>query len=333
MEELKVFLSHGEGGKATHRFIRELFLPYLGNKIINKMEDAALLSLGNSKFALSTDAFVIEPIIFPGGNIGKLAVSGTVNDLASMGAKPLWFLSTFIIEEGLDIKVLEKIVRSFSDTLNSVSAILVAADTKVVPRGQAGGGIYISTAGIGKIVIDSTPENIVPGDEIVISGDIARHSAAILAAREKLETHPPLVSDCAPLWNIVELAMNSGIEIHAMRDPTRGGLATVCVEISESTGLGMEIYENSIPINPQVSKLCDIYGFDPLYLANEGKMLFFVRKGEGEKLVKVLHNHPLGKYAAVIGKVVEEKDVILHTKTGGKRKLIMLEGAQLPRIC
>ena len=328
----RIILAHGEGGKATQRLIREVFAPLLGNPVLNRMEDAAVLEVDGRKIALTTDAFVVEPPIFPGGDIGKLAVSGTVNDLAASGARPLWLAAAFLLEEGFPVSTLEQITKSFSRALESVGAQMVTADTKVVPRGH-GGGIYIAVSGVGEVILDVSPRKIRPGDEIVISGDIARHSAAILAAREQIETDPPLESDCAPLWELVKLAVENNLELHAMRDPTRGGLATVCVEIAETAGVGIELREEKIPIRPQVAKLCDIYGFDPLYLANEGKMVFFVAAGEGERLVDILRQHPLGREAAVIGRVIEGSGVLLHTRAGGTRKLIMLEGAQLPRIC
>ncbi|MCD6124662.1 hypothetical protein J7J62_05770 [bacterium] len=252
-------------------------------------------------------------------------------------------------------------------TLNEVGAEIVAADTKVVPKGH-GGGIYITTAAVGNVIIDVGIDRIEPGDVVVLSGDIARHGAAILAARENIETDPPLNSDCAQLWGLVEDAITSGVEIHAMRDPTRGGLATVLVEIAEKAGLGIEVDENAIPIKEQVKALCELYGFDPLYMANEGKMVFFVAENDAEKLLNALKNNELGSFdplymanegkmvffvaendaeklinalknnelgtsAAIIGKVTNGKGVILRTKIGGKRKLIMLEGEQLPRIC
>ncbi len=333
MREKKIVLAHGEGGKATARLIDEVFMPFLRNPIIESREDAGAIDLNGNKFAFTVDAFVIEPIIFPGGDIGKLAVSGTVNDLSAVAADPMWFSASFILEEGLDISILSHIIESFSSVLSLVGAKLVSADTKVVPRGNAGGGIFITTSAVGRVLVPVSPRRIQPGDEIVISGDIARHAAAILAAREGIETNPPLLSDCAPVWDLVRFAIESGIEIHAMRDPTRGGLATVCVEIAETAKVRIELYEKSIPIRTQVAKLCDIYGYDPLYMANEGKMLFFVREGEGERLVKVLRKHPLGTESSVIGKVVPGEGVVLHTKSGGIRKLIMLEGEQLPRIC
>jgi len=327
-----IILAHGEGGLATRRLIQNVFAQKLSNPILDKMEDSAIIEIDGKKLAFTTDGFIIEPVFFPGGNIGKLAVAGTVNDLAAMGAKPKYFSASFIIEEGFKISDLDRIADSFARNIHSQNAELITADTKVVPRGT-GGEIYIAVSGIGEILIDVGLDKIEPGDDIVISGDIARHSAAILATRENIETTPSLLSDCAPLWEIVKLAIDKNIEIHAMRDPTRGGLATILVEISEQINLGMTIDESKIPIEPQVKSLCDIYGFDPLYLANEGKMIFIVKNNEGEKLAGILHSHPFSENAVLIGSVSESKGVVLQTITGGRRKLIMLEGEQLPRIC
>ncbi len=328
----KVILVHGEGGLATRRLIEGVFLPRIDGERIRRQEDAAVLELLGKKLALTTDAFVVDPVFFPGGDIGKLAACGTVNDLAAMAAKPRWIAAAFVLEEGFPTERLEGIVESFSGVLRGVGAELVAADTKVVPKGQ-GGGVYISVAGVGEVVADVSVSRIEPGDEVVLSGDIARHAAAILAAREGIETSPPLLSDCAPLWELVEAALDAGVDLHAMRDPTRGGLATIAVEIAQKRGVMIELWEERIPVDPQVAALCDIYGFDPLYLANEGKMLFFVRGGDGERLVEALSKTTLGKLAAVVGRVSDGEGVVLVTRTGGRRKLIMLEGEQLPRIC
>ncbi len=331
MDEERVILAHGEGGLATKRLIENIFAKKFSNPILNRFEDSAIIKTDGKK-AFTVDAFIVEPIFFPGGDIGKLSVAGTINDLAAMGAKPKYFSASFVIEEGLKISDLEKVADSMAKTLNEVGAEIVAADTKVVPKGH-GGGIYITTAAVGNVIIDVGIDRIVPGDVVVLSGDIARHGAAILAARENIETDPPLNSDCAQLWGLVEDAIISGAEIHAMRDPTRGGLATVLVEIAERAGLGIEIDENAIPIKEQVKALCELYGFDPLYMANEGKMVFFVAENDAEKLLSALKRNEFGNSAAIIGKVTRGKGVILRTKIGGRRKLIMLEGEQLPRIC
>jgi len=327
-----ILLAHGEGALATHRLIETVFAPHLANRFLDKKEDSAIIEVAGEKFAFTTDGFIIEPVFFPGGDIGKLAVCGTVNDLTAMGAKPLWLSASFIIEEGFPIAKLERIAKSFAETCKVADVALVAADTKVVPRGQ-GGQIYISAAGIGKVVKEVGLDKIRIGDEIVVSGDIASHATAILAARESIETNPPVVSDCAPLWQLVTMLLEADIEIHAMRDPTRGGLATTLVEISEKNNLQIQIDEGKIPINSQVQTLCDIYGFDPLYMANEGKMVFFVPPGFGERTINELKKHSLGKNASLIGSVSDGTGVIINTYNSGKRKLIMLEGEQLPRIC
>ncbi len=332
MELNSILLAHGEGGLATRRLINDVFMSLLSNAFLERCEDAAVFTVGDEKLAFTTDAFIVEPVFFPGGDIGKLAVAGTVNDLASMGAKPLFISAAFIIEEGFSIEALHRITTSFSDWMRRVGAEMIAADTKVVPKGS-GGDIFICVAGLGKVLVDVGVDRVKPGDVVVISGDIARHSAAVLAAREGLETDPPLLSDCAPLWDIVHAAVDAGVEIHAMRDPTRGGLATTLVEIAEKAGVSITVEEASIPINPQVASLCDIYGYDPLYLANEGKMTFFIPPRDSDTLLSVLRGFENGGDSAVIGEVNEGEGVFIRTRTGGRRRLIMLEGAQLPRIC
>lgn len=328
----KILLSHGEGGLATERLIESVFASKLSNAYLAKMEDSAIFELDGKKYAFTTDAFIVEPVFFPGGDIGKLAVSGVVNDLAAMGAKPLFFSADFIIEEGFSIDKLDIIVKSFANELKEIGALLVAADTKVVPLGQ-GGDIYIAVSAIGEVICEVGTHMIQSGDEIVLSGDIARHSAAIISVRENIETEPTILSDCAPLWDLVNTAFETDVEIHAMRDATRGGLATILVELSNKSDMGMEIYQEKIPINPQVSVICELYGFDPLYLACEGVMVFFAAKDNGEKLLSVLKKHNLGRNAEIIGRVSNDNGVILHTPIGGRRKLIKLEGEQLPRIC
>ncbi len=332
MKDERIIIAHGEGGLATHRLLETVFMPFLSNEMLSRREDAAIIELSGEKYAFTTDGFIVSPIFFPGGDIGKLAACGTINDLAAMGAKPLYIAASFIIEEGFAIASLEKIAQSMSHVLNENGMKLVSGDTKVVPKGQ-GGEIFISAAGIGKVLLETGIDKIQPDDEIVISGDIARHAAAIICGREAMETTPPILSDCAPLWQIVQQAIETGIEIHVMRDPTRGGLATALVEIAQQCSLKFSINENAIPIDAQVATICDIYGFDPLYMANEGKMIFFVRNGYGEKLCSILRKNPISKDCAVIGTVGEGKGVILNTRIGGARPLIMLEGEQLPRIC
>lgn len=329
MDEEKITLAVGEGGLATKRIVETVFLPLLNNPILGRLEDSAIINIRGKNIAFTTDVFTVDPIFFPGGDIGKLAVCGTFNDLTAMGAKPIFVSACFILEEGLPTAELEKIASSFKRELGDIP--MVASDTKVVPKGQ-GGKVYIAATGIGEVIIEVGLDKIEVGDEIVLSGDIARHASAIACVIENITPH--IESDCASLTKAIDIIVKNHIDVHAMRDPTRGGLATVLVEIAEKTGLSFDVYEDKIPVAENVSALCNLFGYDPLYLACEGRMVFFVSDGEGESLVNALKTAGFSENASVIGKVIGKgSDVILKTKIGGERKIIMLEGAQLPRIC
>lgn len=330
----KITLSHGSGGKAAERLIGEIFKKYFSNPILNRMEDSALLPKEKGVVLFTTDSYVVSPIFFPGGDIGKLAISGTVNDLTAMGAIPKYLSIAFILEEGFDFLELEKICSSIKKISREANVKIVAGDTKVVGRGQCD-KVFITTSGIGfrNHKNNISIYNVKAGDNIILNGSVGDHGLAILNARQDLKFTGRIISDCVPLNNMIHACFDRGCKIHAMRDATRGGLATVLNEIAEASGLGVEVYENKIPINKPVRSFCEILGLDPLYLANEGKMVIFAAEKDTEKCLKILKNHKYGKYSAVIGKVTKEHGVFLKTSIGGSRPLITLESDQLPRIC
>jgi len=330
----QILLSHGGGGEETQKLIKDLFFTYFSNPILENMEDAAVLEF-NSKLAFTTDSFTVSPIFFKGGDIGKLSVAGTVNDLAMMGAQPLYLSCSFIIEEGFELDLLEKIVRSMSEEIKKSGVKVVTGDTKVVPKGSAD-RIFINTAGIGRVVYDGiSASNLEEGDIILVSGTVGDHGACIMAQREGIDMEGNLESDCATLWPVVKDIINSGIKIKTMRDPTRGGLSAVLNEWAESSKIGIEIYEDSIPVKDQVRGMCELLGLDPLSLANEGKFVLVVPEEEGEKVVEILRKNPLGKDAEIIGKVISEYKgkVIIKSSYGSKRILEPPSGELLPRIC
>jgi hydrogenase expression/formation protein HypE len=324
-----VTLAHGAGGRLMHELIETLRLQF-SNKILNELSDAAEFKVKRARLAFSTDSYVVKPLFFPGGDIGKLAVCGTVNDLSMKGARPLFISLAFIIEEGFEIAQLEKIVRSISKEARRSCVSVVTGDIKVVEIGAAD-KIFINTAGVG--VIDyprKIGRRVRPGDLIVINGGIAEHGMAVLNARENLKFVSGIKSDCASLNHIVQKCLKASKDISMMRDLTRGGLATVLNEIAEASNLGMDIIEQDIPIKSSVKKFCDLLGFDPLYVANEGRFACFVAKKDAPKIKQAM-----GKAARIIGRVSSghKKAVYLATKIGSRRILPMLESDQLPRIC
>jgi len=324
----------GEGGRATGRIIRDIFLKHFSNPLLDTLADSAVLNFSGGKLAFSTDNFVIDPPEFIGGDIGKLAFCGTVNDLSAVGAKPIALSAGFILEEGLSKDQLEKYVQSMATLSTENDIPIVCGDTKVVPHGK-GDGLYINTAGIGIV-----PDNcnlgvnmIEEGDVLIISGSIGRHAASIIALRENLHADPPMKSDCAPLNNLVQQILQENIAVHCMRDPTRGGLGGIIVELAEQSGYGIEINETDIPIDKDVKALCEIYGYDPLYLPCEGRMLFYVAAKNAEKALELIENLYPEENPSIIGEVKSKSGVFLKTKSGGVRRLIAPEGAPLPRIC
>jgi hydrogenase expression/formation protein HypE len=336
MDYKNVLMAHGGGGKLTHQLIKNMFVSRFGNELLEPLHDGAMFSVGGIRFAFSTDSYVINPIFFPGGDIGNLAVNGTVNDLAMCGAHPLYLSSAFIIEEGLPMEDLWRIVRSMEAAAAAAGVQLVTGDTKVVDRGS-GDKIFINTSGIGIIPdgVEIDPRRAQPGDKIIINGTIADHGIAIMSVREGLEFETQIESDCAPLNGLVETMFAASKEIHVLRDPTRGGIASVLNEIAESAATGITIVEDLIPVSEEVLGACEILGFDPLYVANEGKLIAFVAPAAADTVFAAMRTHPLGNNSVIIGEVVADHPgtVIMKTRIGGSRVVDMLSGEQLPRIC
>lgn len=326
---MKITAAHGAGGKATGELISTIFKKHFGNEILNRMEDAAAVPAGG-RIAVTTDSFVITPLFFKGGNIGKLAVCGTVNDLLMAGAEPRYLTVGFILEEGLDVEILDQVAASLSAAADEAGVKIIAGDTKVI---EGNGGLYINTAGIGGF-----PEGRAlgfagcrPGDSILLSGNLGDHHAAIYSARMGIENG--IVSDCAPLNEPVGALFAAGVRVKAMRDVTRGGLATVLEEAADAAGCGISVYEEKIPVNPEVRGLCGLLGLDPLYMANEGKFIAVVAPEDTEKALAAVRSARYGETAAVIGRMTEGDSVTLHTGIGGGRRLHALYGEGLPRIC
>jgi len=332
----KITLAHGSGGKLTHELINQIFLPHFKNDVLSQLHDSAILQLNGETLAFTTDSYVVKPLFFPGGDIGKLAISGTVNDLSVVGAKPLCLSVGFIIEEGFDISMLERIVTSMKDTASIAGINIVTGDTKVVDSGSAD-GLFINTCGIGTIAYKTSLSisNIEPGDKIIINGTIGDHGLAVISERESLDFNPPIESDCAPLNEMIQKLINSGANIKFMRDPTRGGLATTLNEIVNMEKYGILVDEKNIPIKDDVRALCEILGYDPLYIANEGKVVIVASSSDTYKILDILRKDSFGKDAEIIGAIVNEPKgkVYLKTVIGGTRVLDMLVGDQLPRIC
>lgn len=366
----KILLGHGSGGKLSYELIRDVFFRHFQNPILAQFGDSAIVELPQlrnaecgmrnsksklrnpnsalrTKVAFTTDSFVVKPLFFPGGDIGKLAISGTVNDLAVTGAKPLFLSAAFILEEGLELSLLERVVNSMKETAIEAGVIISTGDTKVVEKGAAD-GLYINTAGIG-VMEDSlyaggatalSPERIKPGDKILLSGTLGDHGVAILAARKELQLESQLKSDCAPLAGMIQKAMEvckggSTAGIKFMRDPTRGGLATVLNEVTNQKNFGTLLFEEAIPVREEVRAACELLGLDPLYLANEGKVVIVSPEAEAQKVLETLRQHPLGKDSAIIGEVVKGPvgKVFMKTMVGGARVIDMPVADPLPRIC
>lgn len=331
-----ILLDHGAGGRASHELVARVFARHLSNPILDTMDDAAVLTPPPGRLAISTDSFVVDPIEFPGGDIGSLAVHGTVNDVAMRGATPLWLTAGFVLEEGLSLALLERVVASMATAAQAAGVAIVAGDTKVVGRGQAD-KLFINTTGVGVL-----PEGrqlgahlARPGDAVIVSGSMGDHGVTIMAQRQGLGLTAPLRSDSAPLNGLVADLLAACDGVHVLRDPTRGGLATTLNEIAQTSGVALELREGAIPINPAVAGVCEILGLDPLYLANEGKLICIVEGDQADKALATLQAHPLGLGAAIIGRVLEAPPgrVWLKTTVGGGRILDMLSGEPLPRIC
>ena len=336
MSKDKILLAHGSGGKLSHDLIQKLFLPPFSNPFLEPLDDSAEIPNQRGRLAFTTDSYVVNPLFFPGGDIGRLAVCGTVNDLSMKGASPSYLSLSFIIEEGLSIEILEKIISSIRATAEAAGVKVVTGDTKVVEHGAAD-QLFINTAGIGWIKegVGLSGKNAKPGDAILLSGHIGDHEMAVLSQREGFQFQDELRSDCASLNDLVGKMLDVCPAIRCMRDPTRGGLATSLNEIASMSNVGMVIEEEKIPIRESVRGISELLGLDPLYLANEGKLICICPSESEEHLLSVMRNHPLGEKSQIIGKVTEEnrKKVILRTQIGGHRILDMLTGGQYPRIC
>jgi len=336
--ERVIRLAHGAGGRMMAELIRQVFAGPLDNPYLRQMADATLVPLATRdlRLAISTDSFVVRPLFFPGGDIGSLAVHGTVNDLAMSAARPLWLTAGFILEEGLEIDVLERVVRSMADAARAAGVQVVAGDTKVVERGH-GDGIYINTAGVGLVPegVAVGPDQAQPGDVVLLSGTVGDHGIAVLSQREGLAFETSLLSDSAPLHGLVAELLAAAPHTHCLRDPTRGGLAAALNELAASSGVGVEIDEVAVPLRPAVAAACEMLGFDPLTVANEGKLVAFVPPTEAEAALAALRAHPLGREAAPIGTVTAEHPrlVLARTAIGGRRVVDMPLGELLPRIC
>lgn len=329
-----VLLAHGGGGKLMHQLIEKIFLATFGT--VNSVpHDAATLNLSGNRIALTTDSYVVRPLLFPGGDIGSLAINGTVNDLAMAGARPLYLSTGFILEEGLPMETLWRIVRSMQEAAVKAQVKIVTGDTKVVDKGK-GDGVFINTTGVGIVEHSQAiaPQSVQPGDVLLLNGDLARHGIAIMAVREGLEFETTIESDSAPLAALVLTMLEAGVEIHCLRDLTRGGLASALNEIASAAGIGIAVDESLIPVREDVQGACEILGFDPLYVANEGRLVAFVPQADAQKALEIMRSHSSSQ-ARIIGRVTDNTDclVTLKSKIGSRRILDMLSGEQLPRIC
>jgi hydrogenase expression/formation protein HypE len=332
----RILLGHGSGGTLTAELITRCFLPAFGNEYLDKLDDQAVVTVAGARLAFTTDAYVVTPLFFPGGDIGALAVNGTVNDLATAGARPLFLSAAFILEEGFPIADLQRVVASMRQAAAAAGVLLVTGDTKVVDRGKAD-GCFVTTCGIG-VVEHAQPissDRARPGDAVVLSGPIADHGVAVMAARADLELQTPVASDTAPLHRLVAEVLATGAEVHCLRDPTRGGVATALNDIARRSGVGVVLDEAAIAVREPVRGVCELLGLDPLYVANEGVLLAVVPAADAPRVVAAMRAHPEGREARVVGDVVEDTAalVVLATAVGGRRIVEMLQGEQLPRIC
>ena len=332
----EIVLAHGSGGKLSHQLMEKMILPQFRNELLDPLHDGAIFSIGGQRVAFSTDSYVVNPIFFPGGDIGKLAVHGTVNDLAMCGARPLYLSVGFILEEGTPMEDFWRVVQSMQEAATAAGVLLATGDTKVVDRGKAD-KIFINTSGIGVIPKgrDIAPSRAQIGDQIILSGAMAVHGIAVMSVREGLEFESEIASDTAPLNGLVEALFAGGVDIHVLRDPTRGGITSALTEIAHAARVGMLLQEAAIPISEEVKGACEILGLDPLYVANEGKLLAIVAPADTETVLRAMRAHPLGVDAAVIGEVVSDHPgfVTMNTRVGGRRVVDMMSGEQLPRIC
>ncbi|HZX35982.1 MAG TPA: hydrogenase expression/formation protein HypE, partial [Thermodesulfobacteriota bacterium] len=335
MKSGTILLSHGAGGKLSHRLIQDVFLKAFKNPFLEPLNDQAVFPSPGKRLAFTTDSYVVSPIFFPGGDIGKLSVCGTINDLAVGGATPLYMSASFIIEEGLELEELAKVVESMAKTALMAGVQIVTGDTKVVEKGKAD-RLFINTAGVGVIPdgVDVGPSFMEPGDAVIISGTVGDHGVSVMRERGMITLDVDVESDCAPLHELASAVVSTGF-VKAMRDPTRGGLITTLNELALSSGHGILVKEENIPVKEEVRGVCEILGFDPMYLANEGKMICIAGKDGAKDVLKAMRKNPLGKDAEIIGEVIGERSgkVLLETSLGTRRIMEMLSGEQLPRIC
>jgi hydrogenase expression/formation protein HypE len=331
-----VLLGHGSGGKLSAELLHEVFLPAFGNSVLSQLNDQAILDVNGLRLALTTDSFVVNPLFFPGGDIGSLAVHGTINDLAMGGATPLFLSAAFIIEEGFSIEDLRKIVVSMQRAARDAGVQIVTGDTKVVEKGK-GDGVFINTTGVGLVApeLNLSADRARPGDKVLINGSLGEHGIAILAQREGLEFETTIRSDSAALHTLVSDMLRASSQIRCMRDPTRGGLSSTLNEIAAQSGVGIELDERAIPIREEVAGACELLGLDPLYVANEGKLAAIVAAEDADNVLNAMRNHPLGSQAQIIGTVIQSSSglVTMRTVLGTTRIVDMLSGDQLPRIC
>jgi hydrogenase expression/formation protein HypE len=332
----QVLMAHGGGGKLMHNLIERMIVPSFSNALLESRHDGAVFRTNGGRLAFTTDSHVVRPLFFPGGDIGSLAVNGTVNDLAMCGARPLYLSAGFILEEGLPMETLWRVVSSMKQAAAEAGVSIVTGDTKVVDRGK-GDGIFVNTAGVGAIEHSLTiaPDSVRPGDAVLLSGDIGRHGIAIMAVREGLEFDSAIESDCAPLNGVVAALLEAGIEIHCLRDLTRGGLASALVEIAEASGRSIAVVERDIPVGDSVRGACELLGLDPLHVANEGRFVAFVPAEQAERALQIMRAFPQAENASLIGRVGEERrgQVTIKSVIGVMRIVDMLSGEQLPRIC
>lgn len=338
-KQMKITMAHGSGGESTSKLIKEIFAKHFHNEILDKLEDSAVVE-GAGKLAVTTDSFVVTPIEFPGGDIGRLSVCGTVNDLLMSGAKPMYLTCGCILEEGLDIDILDRVIKSMADTACEAGIKIITGDTKVIENKGGVPGLIINTSGVGFVSEDLDvpgPFNLKDGDKIIISGNLGDHHAAILGTRMGIQNN--IVSDAAPLVEMVKGLLEEKIEVHAMRDVTRGGLGTVLNEFCDSSRCNIDLYEEKMPVSPAVKDFCGLLGLDPMYMGNEGKMVLSVSSKDADRAVSIIKQSKYGENACIIGEVIKNTDtankrnVVLNTKIGGKRIIGLMYGEGLPRIC